>query len=94
MQNSVVHKAKELKPKTRAAIEEDFGRTLGDEDEISIISYLPHDELKGEAREKGAAKLHAYFAEADARGTEPEQEVEGAIEEAMRSVRPGYRERK
>ncbi|HKQ85170.1 MAG TPA: hypothetical protein VJS43_00220 [Candidatus Acidoferrales bacterium] len=94
MRNALLHKASELKPETRAALERELGRPLQDDEGVSILTYPPHDEPQGEDREAVAQRLRTYFAEADARGTESEEEVEQAIQEAMRSVRPGYRERK
>lgn len=94
MKDALLHKASELKPETRAALEMELGRPLQDDEGVSILTYPVHDEPQGEDREAAAERLRTYFAEADARGTEPQEEVEQAIQEAMRVVRPGYREHK
>jgi hypothetical protein len=93
MHDALLHKAKEFKPATRAALEDELGRALQDDEEVSILTYAPHDAPTAEAREAASQKLRAYFAEADAQGTDSKEQVEQAIQEAMRSVRPGYRER-
>ncbi len=37
MSNVLIHKARELKPQTRAAVEAELGRSLKDDEDVSII---------------------------------------------------------
>jgi NADH:ubiquinone oxidoreductase subunit B-like Fe-S oxidoreductase len=94
MGNVLIHKASELRPQTRAALEAELGRSLGDDEEISIMAFVPHDTPTGEARTVAVRELQEHFNRIDQKTkTAPEEEREEALNEALRSVRPGYRER-
>lgn len=96
MQNAISHKAKELKPEVRAAIESEFGRPLQDDEGISIVAYppyLPHDSPEDKERQNGAAKLRAVFSQFDQENTASPEETEEIVFEALRHRKPGYRER-
>jgi len=91
--NILIHKANELKPETRAALEAEFGRSLRDDEEVSIMAFIPHEAPTDEARSQAAENLRAHFEKVDARRIPgSDEEIEEEIKEAMRSVRPGYRE--
>jgi hypothetical protein len=87
----MITNAKDLSPDQKAAIESLLGRRVLEGEAISIRAFEP-PALSDERRRELSDQLKAYFAEVDSRrkpGT-PE-EAEDIINEAMRSVRPGYR---
>jgi len=94
MPNVLVHRARDLKAQTREALEAELGRSLADDEEVSIMAFLPHAAPTGEARAEAARKLQDHFKRLDQKlqGV-AEAEVEEALGEALRNVRPGYRER-
>lgn len=87
----MIRTAKDLSPDQKAAIESLLGRSVREHEEISVRAIEP-PALSSERRKELAEKLKRYFAEVDARrqpGTA--EEAEEILNEAMRSVRPGYR---
>ncbi len=94
MQNVLIHKASELRPETRAAVEAELGRSLQDSEEVSIMAFVPHEAPTGEARAETSANLQQHLNRIDQKTKcGPEGETEKALNEAIRNVRPGYRER-
>lgn len=94
MANVLIHKANELKPETRAAVEAELGRSLSDDEEVSIMAFSNHLEPRGEAREKAAQRLSAILDKTDAQSQNMrDEEAESALNEALRAARPGYHER-
>jgi L-lactate utilization protein LutC len=90
----LIHKASELRPKTRAALEAELGRRLQDNAQVSTMVFVPHEAPTGKARREAGRRLKEHLNRVDARPkTAPETEMEAALDEALRSVRPGYRER-
>ena len=87
----MIHKAKDLSPDQRAAIESLLGRRIL-EDETLSIRTIASPALSEERKQELVEQLKKYFAEVDARRKpgSPE-EAEDVINEAMKSVRPGYR---
>lgn len=91
----MIHKAKDLSPDQRAAIESLLGRRVLEDEAISIRAIEP-PALSDERKQQLVEQLKKYFAEVDARrkeGSPEEEEAEEILNEAMRSVRPGYRPR-
>jgi len=96
MRDALLHKASELKPETRAALECEFGRPLQDDEEVSIVAYPPfptHDSPDEATRQAAAARLQAVFERFDRENTTPPEETEQIVLEALRHRKPGYRER-
>jgi len=92
MDQILTHRASELRPETRAAVEAEFGHPLQDNDEVSVRT-VPESQIEARRRE-GVRGLQEHFARMDERTKDiPEDEVEEILIEAIRSVRPGYRER-
>ncbi len=94
MPNILIHKASELKPQTRAAVEAELGRSLQDDEDVSIMAYSSHESPAGDARRQAAQQLRAHLERVD--GLAPgagEEDVKDALNEALRQARPGYRER-
>jgi hypothetical protein len=42
MPNVLIHTASELKAETRVALEPELGRVLQDDEEVSIMAFVPH----------------------------------------------------
>ena len=92
--NVLIHKANELKPQTRAAVEAELGRALSDDEDVSIMAFPLHDAPAGEARREAAQKLATHLERIDSQtANASDKEAEAALNEALKSVRPGYRER-
>jgi len=91
MQQSSLHRAKKLPPPVRTALEQLLGRTLGDNEEISIRAYQPHEAPSVEQQKAVAEELRRLFARIDekAKGISPGEQEE-ILDEAIRSVRPRY----
>jgi hypothetical protein len=87
----MIRSAKDLSPDQKAAIESLLGRRLLESEDISVRAFEPAA-LSDERRHELVEQLKKYFAEVDARRKpgSPE-EAEDIINEAIRSVRPGYR---
>jgi len=87
----MIRNAKDLSPDQKAAIESLLGRRILEDEAISVRAIEP-PALSDERKRELVEQLKKYFAEVDARRQpgSPE-EAEEIINEAMRSVRPGYR---
>ena len=86
-----VRKAETLSPEHRSAVESLLGRRVFDGEVVSIRAIVP-SVLSEERKEELLQQLKKYFAEVDAQ-QEPvsQEEAEDIVNDAMRSVRPGYR---
>jgi hypothetical protein len=83
--------AEDLSPDQKTAIEALLGRPVQQGEAVSVRTFEPA-KVSPERRLEIAAELRRYFAEVDAsRKPVSEEEAEEIINEAMRSVRPGYR---
>jgi hypothetical protein len=93
MPDVLIHKARELKPQTRAAVEAELGRSLRDDEDVSIMALATHEAPEGEARRQAGEKLETYFKKIDKKTANvTEAEAEAALQEALKKARPGYRE--
>jgi hypothetical protein len=87
----MIHNAKDLSPDQKAAIESLLGRRVLEDEAISIRAIEP-PALSDERKRELAEQLKKYFAEVDARRKPGSPEdADDVIDEAIRSVRPGYR---
>ena len=92
MQQSSLHSARELSPPVRSALEQLLGRTLNDNEAISVRAYQPHEAPSLEEQTAIARDLRHYFAGIDEKAKDTsESEREEILDDAIRSVRPGYR---
>jgi hypothetical protein len=92
MEQSSLHSARRLSPPVRSALEQLLGRPLGDNEAISVRAYEPHEAPSKEQQRALADELRQYFARIDSKSKDiPENEREEILDEAIRSVRPGYR---
>jgi len=92
----MLHHVKDLSPEQRRAVENLLGRAVSDDESISIkgirASAIIPSHLSPQEREQVIEKLQMYFAKIDSqREPASEAEEEEIINEALRSVRPGYR---
>jgi hypothetical protein len=95
MPNILIHKASELRPETRTAVEAELGRSLQDGEEVSIMAFVAHDAPTGQARAEADRNLQGHLSRVDhTTASVPEKDLEDTLDEALRSVRPRYRERK
>jgi hypothetical protein len=95
MPDVLIHKASEMKPQTRAALEAELGRALRDNEEVSIMAFEPHPPPTGVARSQAARGLEEHFKRVDQKTKKvPDAEMEKTLDEALRSARPRYREHK
>ena len=87
----MIHRAKDLSPDQRAAIESLLGRRVLEDEAISIRTIAP-PALSDERKQELVEQLKSYFAKVVA-GRKPgsPEEAEDVINEAIRSVRPNYR---
>lgn len=87
----MIHKAKDLSPEQKQLIEGLVGRRIMEDETISVRA-IETPPLSDERKRELVEQLKRYFAEIDARRKpgSPE-EAEEIIDEAMKSVRPGYR---
>jgi hypothetical protein len=92
MEQSSLLSARKLSPTVRSAMEQLLGRTLSDTEAISVRAYQPHEAPSLEQQRAIADELRRYFAKIDEKTKDiPENEQEEILDEAIRSVRPGYR---
>jgi hypothetical protein len=87
----MIRNARDLSPDQKAVIESLLGRRVLEDEAISIRAIEP-PALSDEHKRELVERLKAYFAEVDARRMpDSTEEAKEVINEAMRSVRPGYR---
>src|SRR5439155_10553223 len=61
MLSVLIHKVSEMKPQIRAAVEAELGRSLRDDEEVSIMAFEPHSAPTGESRRDAARALQEHF---------------------------------
>jgi hypothetical protein len=88
----MIHSARDLTPEQKRSIESLLGRSLRDDEDLSIRAFSRRQHLSPERRQEVLSRLDAYFAQVDAqRAPLDDAEVEDAVNEALRSTRPGFR---
>ena len=88
----MIHKVRDLSPEQRLAVEGMLGRTIAEQEDISIRVLPQSAEVSPARRREIVAGLEAHFAQVDAqRQPASPQEANDAIDEALRSIRPNYR---
>ncbi len=87
----MIRAAKDLSPDQKTAIESLLGRCVLEDEEISVRAICP-PALSEQRRKELVEELKRYFAEVDARRQSGSAgQADEILDEAMRSVRPGYR---
>jgi len=90
----MIHKAKDLSPDQKQLIERLVGRSVLEDESISIRAFEPPF-VSDKRRNEIVDELKRYFAEVDAnRKAASPEEADELLNEAMRSTRPGYRSHK
>ena len=90
----MLHKAKDLSPDQRMALESLLGRAVSEQETVSVRAFEP-PVMSDQRRQEIAAELKRYFAEVDAnRSHASAEEADEIITEAIRSSRPAYRPRR
>ena len=88
MRSSVLHKASELSPEVRQAVETLLGRPLDPEEHVSVMAYLPQKAPTGGTRADLARRLEERMNKtAEKLKDVPEAELDALIEEAVDDVR-------
>jgi len=88
----MTHSVKDLSPEQKLAIESLLGRTISDQEAVSVKAFAPSSRLTNDERTAAIEKLNRYFARVDANRQPVRADEEDAIiNEALRSVRPDYR---
>ena len=88
----MIHKAKDLSPDQREAVEALIGQTLSEQDNVSVRRLNPPANLSPERRQAILSGLYKLFARIDSqRQSVSPEAADAAIDEALRSTRPDYR---
>ena len=91
----MLHRVKDLSPAQRLAVEALLGRTVSNEEAVSVRAIVPAtvvpSQLSDYERTDALQRIDAYFVKIDA-GRKPvsDEDEETIFIEAMRSVRPNY----
>jgi hypothetical protein len=89
MPNFMIYKARALKPQTRAAVEAELGRSLKDDEDVSIMAFGTHDSPASEAGPRAGQKLEAYCKRIDMKtASGSNRGAEAALQQALKKVRP------
>ena len=87
----MIHKAKDLSPEQRNAIEALLGRAIAEQEEISVRALPQSRQLSPERRREIVSGIEAHFAEVDAQRLPASAgEADDILNEAFRSTRPNY----
>jgi L-lactate utilization protein LutC len=86
----MIHKAKDLSPDQKAAVESLVGRQILEGEAVSVRAFEP-PVLSDQRRQEIIDSLTRYFAQVDANSRSVSaEEADEAFTEAMRSTRPHY----
>lgn len=92
MQNVAIHKASELPPGVKSAVEQLLGRPIGADEEVSVAAVPPQQTPASENRAALGRKLEALL---DRRAEKVSEvsgaEIDAAIDEAAEHVRHSRR---
>jgi hypothetical protein len=89
MPNVLIYKARALKPQTRAAIEAELGRSLKDDEDVSIMAFSTYEAPAGEARSRAGQKPETCFKRMDKKSASVSSKVAGtALQQALKKMRP------
>jgi hypothetical protein len=84
---------KYLSPDQKVAVESLLGRSVSEQETVSVQAFQPPS-MSDRRRQEIVEALRHYFAEVDAKRQPVSAEAAGSIiDEAMRYSRPGYRPR-
>jgi hypothetical protein len=87
----MIHKVKDLSPDQRLAIEALIGRTVAEQEDISIRVLPETTQAADERRREVIEALQAHFLQIDKQRRDVTPlEADDIINEALRSTRPSY----
>jgi len=87
--SSAIYNGWDLPPDAREALERLLGRPISQDERISILTYKRDEAPPAEVKEAALSELWARIDEK--LSAVPDVEMDEIVDEAMRSVRPGYR---
>jgi len=89
MENVSINLARDLPASTRSAVENLLGRSLRDDEEVSIMALDPHPAPSGAARRASAERLRGALDQLALKAQDvADGEVDDAVDEAMNHIRP------
>jgi hypothetical protein len=89
MENISINWARDLSASARTAIEKLLGRSLRDDEEVSIMALDPHPAPSGEARRASAERLKGALDQLAHKAKHvADEEFDAAVDEAMNHIRP------
>ncbi len=88
MQNIVTQRVCELSADMRQAVERVLGRTLREEEVVSIMAFSPHDAPEERDRQALAREIEQRIKETASRANNvPDEQVEELVNEAINHAR-------
>lgn len=89
----MIHSVKDMSDDQRLAVESLLGRQLRDEEKVSIRPIpVTKDAPPSSRRFEISEAMRDYFARIDEQRKDvPDEEIEAAIDEALRHARPSYK---
>ena len=88
MQSVSIHKASELRPDVKSAVEQLLGRPIEPDEEVSVIATPPQQPASSADRAVIARKLQRFLEQrAEKVRDVPDEEIDSAIDEAVAHVR-------
>jgi hypothetical protein len=89
MENVSINLARDLPASARSAVENLLGRSLRDDEEVSIMALDPHPAPSGDARRASAERLRGALDQLAQKAHDvADGEVDDAVDEAMNHIRP------
>lgn len=89
MENVSIKLARDLPASARTAVEDLLGRSLRNDEEVSVMAFDPHPAPSGEARRASAERLKGALDQLALKAQDvADGEVDDAIDEAMNHIRP------
>jgi hypothetical protein len=89
MENVSINLARDLPASARSAVENLLGRSLRDDEEVSIMALDPHPAPSGEARRSSAERLRGALDQLALKAQDvADGEFDDAVDEAMNHIRP------
>jgi hypothetical protein len=89
MENVSINLARDLPASARTAVETLLGRSLRDDEEVSVMALDPHPAPSGEARRATAERLRGALDQLALKAHDvADGVVDDAVDEAMNHIRP------
>lgn len=88
MQSVSIHKASDLPPHVKSAVEQLLGRSIEADEEVSVVATPPRQPISSADRASIARKLQSFLERrAEKVRAIPDEEMDSAIDEAVAHVR-------